>query len=887
MGAEDSENRMGGQYPGPGPGSLNLHYENLRFTTRGEAYAPWIQLRLSIQALGGVRAYLREARAAKERKVLRIGWKKPVSPTTFSNPQSRAVYHRDKQKAPLHHPENSVWVVLVEKGDAVDDDSMEEFLSARSLRDMATDPRSRICVLDSDPDTASLLLERPPRGDTLFLVPDTTTLFRQIRALETLQDNPLAHEFPLLKLFTEKPRVEWGKVDPVVPEHWFVLQNGSLDGVVNQRKFVSVALGTPDFAFLDGPPGSGKTMSICELIAQEVTRGHRVLLCASTHVAVDNVLEKLIDLRLADTEVIPVRVGDRKRVSDPAKPYQLENLMATERERLIGCLERRAPRSEAQELLLQALQGDRGQEVIERLILDCANLVCGTTLGIQRHPDMAGDSSHRSPQPLFDVMIIDEASKTTFPEFLVPALWARKWVLVGDIRQLSPYVEEESVQANLAGLVDPEDARALRPLAESLGTPTLLCEASSQRRLNLVKHAEAVGAPAACLEGNPDEMGLAPLLNALGSQVLVCAPETLGAWMRYLPADLRNCTGRPLESLRRRAAYLRTHGRPREDLVLEPTTWEYEVAWRLERIFELRSSPEASQSYVTGIDMLVPRWLPVGAQDDLREKIERVKQIAFPSVIEVFERGMGMRGTVPGSSLAEGLDPEVLEARAVSLEYQHRMHPDISGFPRVEIYEGRLLQDSREVAYARNWDYPRYSTRARWIHVDGERGSRSNENPQEAALVLDELATFRAWTNGHPKVVDGKPATWEVAVLTFYRPQEALLRSGLRRAFRQPTQLQRFEDNVAHLRAVLATVDRFQGQEADLVFLSFVRTEGIGFLDNPNRLNVALTRARYQLVLVGNHHLFAQKLRSERGALLRKLALSVKPDYSWSQRDAT
>lgn len=41
----------------------------------------------------------------------------------------------------------------------------------------------------------------------------------------------------------------------------------------------------------------------------------------------------------------------------------------------------------------------------------------------------------------FDYLIIDECSKTTFQEFLVPAMYAKKWILVGDIRQLSLFVE--------------------------------------------------------------------------------------------------------------------------------------------------------------------------------------------------------------------------------------------------------------------------------------------------------------------------------------------------------------------------------------------------------------------------------------------------------------
>ncbi|MCK5345113.1 MAG: ATP-binding domain-containing protein, partial [Candidatus Heimdallarchaeota archaeon] len=70
----------------------------------------------------------------------------------------------------------------------------------------------------------------------------------------------------------------------------------------------------------------------------------------------------------------------------------------------------------------------------------------------------------------------------------------------------------------------------------------------------------------------------------------------------------------------------------------------------------------------------------------------------------------------------------------------------------------------------------------------------------------------------------------------------------------------------------VCTVDRFQGHEADIVLLSFVRSgDGIGFLDNPNRLNVAITRARHQLVIFGD------KKNIAKTDLLRKLVDST-PD---------
>ena len=48
------------------------------------------------------------------------------------------------------------------------------------------------------------------------------------------------------------------------------------------------------------------------------------------------------------------------------------------------------------------------------------------------------------------------------------------------------------------------------------------------------------------------------------------------------------------------------------------------------------------------------------------------------------------------------------------------------------------------------------------------------------------------------------------------------------------------------------TIDSFQGQEKDVVIFSIGRSQGIGFLADHQRLNVALTRAKYSLIICGN-----------------------------------
>ena len=80
-------------------------------------------------------------------------------------------------------------------------------------------------------------------------------------------------------------------------------------------------------------------------------------------------------------------------------------------------------------------------------------------------------------------------------------------------------------------------------------------------------------------------------------------------------------------------------------------------------------------------------------------------------------------------------------------------------------------------------------------------------------------------------------------------------------------------EDPAPITIVVSTTDRFQGQEADIVFISLRNSSRIGFLDSPNRMNVAITRAREWRVIVGNFDYFARDNRM-RDPMLRSLAIT-------------
>ena len=170
-------------------------------------------------------------------------------------------------------------------------------LTGKSQSNVGFNKSNAISVLDRNVENDSLLLDRLPDHDYLVIRPNTYQLKCQINALQSLQDTPSIHHLSLLRLFEGKDHARWPSVpydEHLFNDNYYVLTDGAREGTSQQRDFVNIALNTPDFAFLEGPPGSGKTTAICELILQLIKRGKRILLCASTHVAVDNVLERMM-----------------------------------------------------------------------------------------------------------------------------------------------------------------------------------------------------------------------------------------------------------------------------------------------------------------------------------------------------------------------------------------------------------------------------------------------------------------------------------------------------------------------------------------------------------------------------------------------------------------
>jgi len=185
-----------------------------------------------------------------------------------------------------------------------------------------------------------------------------------------------------------------------------------------------------------------------------------------------------------------------------------------------------------------------------------------------------------------------------------------------------------------------------------------------------------------------------------------------------------------------------------------------------------------------------------------------------------------------------------LHPEAVSmLGEQYRMHEEIMGYSSAVFYENKLLAHgsvAKHLLFAD--DMPLVFIDTAGCGFDEKTESKSISNPEEATFLFKHLSRLVTELGKHYK-----PAHFpSIAIISPYKEQLHVLKEQLPHV----PELQPYLPNIS-----VNTIDSFQGQERDIVYISMTRsnTDGIiGFLSDTRRMNVAMTRARKKLVIIGD-----------------------------------
>ncbi|KAI7408472.1 DNA helicase, partial [Hortaea werneckii] len=510
--------------------------------------------------------------------------------------------------------------------------------------------------------------------------------------------------------------------------HW---NDSSLND--SQKEAIRFTLASREVALIHGPPGTGKTHTLIELILQLLARDQRILVCGPSNISVDNIVERLSS---SSQKGIPmVRLGHPARLLPAVLNHSLEVLTKTSdaadivrdiraemdakqasiRKTRTG-RERKGIYNEIRELRKEYRQRE-GRVVGE--LLRTSKVVLSTLHG-------AGSFHLKNEQ--FDVVIVDEASQALEAQCWIPIVMVGsvgKLVLAGDHLQLPPTIKSGNMKGSKTTGKEKKPAR--------------------KKGKGMEEATEGLEKLSVAEDERPTPENLKDNTPSSSSSSSSSSLETT------LFDRLLTLHGHSIKRM------LTTQYRMHERIMAFPSTSLYD------------SSLQAAES--VRVRLLKDLPYPVADTDDTREPL-------------VF-------WDTQGGDFAEKVEAD----------------DDDDKEPSASAGTGTARKKKASFLLAE---------------------SKINEN--EAALVVYHVRNLI-----HAGL---KPE--DIAVITPYNGQLALLSGLLKEKFRG---------------IELGSVDGFQGREKEAVVVSLVRSNGqgeVGFLGERRRLNVAMTRPKRHLCVIGD-----------------------------------
>ncbi|PZU21795.1 MAG: hypothetical protein DI589_12840 [Shinella sp.] len=535
------------------------------------------------------------------------------------------------------------------------------------------------------------------------------------------------------------------------------------------------ALGVQDVLAIQGPPGTGKTRLIEEILVQYLALhpDHRVLLSAQTHVALDNVIERL---RVRQSTINIVRIG---RVDDPK----------------IGTASR--------DLILDR----KAQAWADGVIASSSKFL--TQWAVER----GIDRTNTEVGMLAERLILLMQRRTDLRERLNEANARLKTV-------------NDQAEAKLTETGSAESAELSESSVEAQQIATALRVASDRVRVEIEEvraRLSSLGEFGKELSSQEEEDELREWCNAL-------LGETDGsAQFRDLLELHEEWVLRVGRSSDFHAAMLAS-----AQVVAGTCVGMAGVKGMAEVAYDLCIIDEASKA--TATELLVPmsrsrKWILVGDPEQLPpffedESVTQLEEFQEEEVRETLLDRFLSR--LPSQSVAR-------------LANQHRMVKPIGDLISYAFYDGNLVSPKTKPDVVLTGSFPKPVTWLSTSHIADKGESRvgkSFKNDTEARLVRDALERINF-------IAKKRKVIYSVALIAGYVAQVKALQDVIRDRLHEWTNID----------VTCSTVDAFQGSEAEFCIYSVTRSNKagqLGFLREKPRLNVALSRGRSALIIVGD-----------------------------------
>ncbi|KAM6926855.1 DNA-binding protein SMUBP-2 [Lycodopsis pacificus] len=223
--------------------------------------------------------------------------------------------------------------------------------------------------------------------------------------------------------------------------------NSNLDD--SQREAVSFTLSQREVAVIHGPPGTGKTTTVVEIILQAVKQGQKVLCCAPSNVAVDNLVE-----RLARCKAKVLRLGHPARLLESIQKHSLDAILAqSDNANIIADIRKdidkafigmKKMREKGERVNFKREIGELRKELKSREATAIAQILKRADVVLSTNTGAGGEGPLKYlPAEHFDWVVIDECAQALESSCWIALLRARKCVLAGDYKQLPPTIKSQ------------------------------------------------------------------------------------------------------------------------------------------------------------------------------------------------------------------------------------------------------------------------------------------------------------------------------------------------------------------------------------------------------------------------------------------------------------